>query len=122
MVIHLPRINLDHRPLFLKVSLNNVMRPKERPFRYQSAWMLYGDFKWVLYESWEGKDHYLKAVMKFSNAISEWNKNIFGSLDKRKKHLFARLAGIQRALEFHRSQNLLELELELKRELDMVLT
>ena len=54
--------------------------------------------------------------------MQKWNKEVFGYIHKRKNNILARLAGIQRALEWHRSRHLMELEVTLKRELESILS
>ena len=51
-----------------------------------------------------------------------WNKENFGNIFKRKRHLLARLNGIQHALEKFNSNRLLELESKLKMELETILS
>ena len=73
-------------------------------------------------ESWDQNLHYLNAANKFHLKVTEWNKRCFGNIFWRKKCLLARLGGIQRALESYYSKGLLNLEKQLKADLEEVLT
>ena len=51
----------------------------------------------------------------------DWNKNQFRNIFTRKKILMARINGIQKAIAFKPSSFLLKLEVDLLRDLDLVL-
>lgn len=59
--------------------------------------------------------------MEFVNAARKWNKEVFGNVVRQKRILLARLAGIQRSLEFCRLRRLMVLEKELQCELGRIL-
>lgn len=50
-----------------------------------------------------------------------WNNEIFGNIFKWKRRLSARASGIQKALEFHQTNNLIQLEVIVKKDLEKVL-
>ena len=66
--------------------------------------------------------HYLQAVKGFIEKIKAWNRDDFGNIIHRKKRILARLGGIQKALESYPNSNLTQLELELKRDLERIMT
>ena len=50
-------------------------------------------------EAWAGMDDNLEvAISRFINRAQKWNKEIFGNVFLRKKKIFNRLLGIQKAL------------------------
>ncbi|XP_030964009.1 uncharacterized protein LOC115985181 [Quercus lobata] len=61
------------------------------------------------------------AVDSFTRNVVDWNKNQFGNIFTRKKILMARINGIQKAIASKPSSFLLKLEVDLLRDLDLVL-
>lgn len=54
-------------------------------------------------------------------ALTKWNKTVFGNIFVRKKRLYRRLDGTQRALAYSPNPGLIKLEEKLKKELNNVL-
>ncbi|XP_021676788.2 uncharacterized protein LOC110662197 [Hevea brasiliensis] len=61
------------------------------------------------------------TIVGFANDLKEWNGKVFGNVFHFKKQLLARIEGIQRVLENRTSSHLMELECQLRRELDVIL-
>ncbi|KAF7835740.1 ribonuclease H [Senna tora] len=88
---------------------------KDRPFRLEAAWARHPLFEEVVKEAWEGhRDDIIKALKATENKATDFNKNVFGNIFKRKKELYARLKGLQRTLDTCRNSRLLEKELRLE--------
>ncbi|KAH9770764.1 putative ribonuclease H protein [Citrus sinensis] len=94
-VMHLPKIDSDHRPILVKFQNMDSRHGGPRPFRFLAAWL---------------------------TDERRWNKEIFGNIIYRKRKLLARIGGIQRILETKPNHSLTRLEVKLQKELDEVLT
>ncbi|KAL4304165.1 hypothetical protein GQ457_10G007230 [Hibiscus cannabinus] len=119
-VQHLLTLGSDHRPILLNTKRIST-HSGARPFRYLSVWNDHPDFHKFLQSVWDGEKHFGENVSAFQSSSKVWNREVFGSLDKRKDILMRRLRGIERALEVHYRPSLVRLEAKLKRELDIVL-
>lgn len=79
-------------------------------------WMSHPDFKNIIINSWD--QHHLSLLDKITNFtqnLTVWNKNNFKSIyHKKKKHILARLGGVQKAISFKSDEQLLILEKELQ--------
>ncbi|KAK8686527.1 hypothetical protein V6N13_125551 [Hibiscus sabdariffa] len=103
-ITHLLRVKSDHRPLLLTTHAPSV-NTAPRPFRYLSGWALHHDFKHLVSDNWDSSITLSEAIAKFSEAAQLWNKEVFGVIGKNKKILMARLRGVHRCLDQHRTQN-----------------
>ena len=57
-------------------------------------WLSHNDFLAIIRESWAGKEEYLAGVVtRFIQKAQTWNKEVFGNIFVRKKHIMARLLG-----------------------------
>ena len=119
-VTHLLRYHSDHYPVLLEMQ-PGVSRGKKRPFRFQTCWLLDPTFLDVVSQAWGGANNLVEAVDSFTRNVVDWNKNQFGNIFTRKKILMARINGIQKAIAFKPSSFLLKLEVDLLRDLDLVL-
>lgn len=52
----LPRIVSDHSPLV--VSSSRIIHKSPKPFRFLSMWMQHADFKQLVIDTWNSKQHY----------------------------------------------------------------
>ena len=52
----------------------------------------------VLTHNWANDLNFSTNLLKFTEAIKIWNKEVFGNIFHRKRRVEARLAGIQKAL------------------------
>ncbi|GKD65668.1 hypothetical protein Tco_1307776 [Tanacetum coccineum] len=96
-VKHLPAINFDHSPLYIKS--NGFVSPPcgHKPFRFLSAWLAHENFETFVKTMWQN------------------------DVPIEKRHLWARIAGVQKALVERRDKYLLKLEGRLRCEYDNVL-
>ncbi|KAH9649730.1 putative ribonuclease H protein [Citrus sinensis] len=65
--------------------------------------------------------NYNDVAKSFTLKALDWNRNVFGNIFWRKKRLLAKLGGIQRALKDYYSHGLIDLEKQLRVELEEVL-
>ncbi|GMJ02918.1 hypothetical protein HRI_003961000 [Hibiscus trionum] len=120
MVRHLQRIGSDHRPILLCME-SGVPTMNAKVFRYVFAWHGSEGYDDVVEKAWDGSISYANNISKMQADLSIWNSQSFGSLGHRKRRIFARLGGIERALERRHSDHLYELARTLKVELEEIL-
>ena len=119
-VTHLPRYHSDHCLVLLEMQ-PGVSRGKKRPFRFQTCWLLDPTFPNIVSQAWGVANNLVEAVESFTRNVVDWNKNQFGNVFSRKKILMARINGIKKDIAFKPSSFLLKLEVDLLRDLDLVL-
>ncbi|KAL4388382.1 hypothetical protein GQ457_09G019490 [Hibiscus cannabinus] len=119
-VFHLVKLGSDHRPILLD---SGVRRENSgcKPFRYLAAWNEHVDFPSMLARSWSNELSIHENIIQFQEMSSAWSLEVFGHIGNRKRHILARLHGIERTLEMGPNLYLEELEKALKSELDIVL-
>ncbi|XP_047943132.1 uncharacterized protein LOC125189963 [Salvia hispanica] len=119
-VSHLIRYQSDHRPLLLDLcSFSPIRAP--RPFRFLRAWMSHEKYDDFVMDNWDRNQDLMDNIQSFTEKLQVWNREVFGNIFWQKKHLWARIAGIQRVLEHRCIPHFVELEAELKQELDKIL-
>ena len=112
VVTHLPRIYFNHHPVLIELFKPNLDRAN-RPFRFQSMWLLHPDFSRVVREAWpEGRLLNL-ATEEFTRNVKKWNVEVFGNLFAQKRRVLARLNGTQKALANNPNESLIRLEKEI---------
>ncbi|PWA44555.1 hypothetical protein CTI12_AA523610 [Artemisia annua] len=113
-VKHLPAINSDHSPLFIKT--NGLVPPPRghKPFRFLSAWLTHENFETFVKTTWRNDIPIVLFLKKFAEDQQEWNKTKFGNIFRKKRHLWARIAGVQKALVERKDKYLLKLETRLR--------
>ncbi|XP_028808404.1 uncharacterized protein LOC114762973 [Neltuma alba] len=85
IVMHLPRIQSDHRPLLIKPE--GEPRKKEPIFRFLAPWIAHPDFKNLLAKNWSNEESLARNIEKFIQAAHLWNRDTFGSIGKNKRIL-----------------------------------
>lgn len=97
-VYHLPRTYSDHNPILIK-SESYTPLSKDRPFHFQTIWMLHGDFKKIPRESWNLNINPIIETMKnLTEAAKDFNSNLFGNIFKKKRNTLAQIEGTQKSL------------------------
>ncbi|KAI9114616.1 hypothetical protein K1719_014314 [Acacia pycnantha] len=94
----LPRLCSDHHPLLGRLARQHKDK-RQRTFKYEAMWKSHELFNSVLKRSWRcsGEAHTKLAALQLD--LTEWNKEVFGKLEGRKRRLYNRLNGIQKSLE-----------------------
>lgn len=112
-VLHLPRVSSDHNPILIDTSLTqHVFRP--RPFCIETIWFSDPSFPNLVRDSWLCFPHDVNLEIKdFMNRALKRNREVFGNIFHKKKHLLACLNGIQKSLSFRPCAALLDLERDL---------
>lgn len=120
-LFHLPRISSDHRPLLMHLYYPSQALSNVHPFKFQATWLTHESFKQFVKDNWRQRECFMRTVASITEDLQIWNKEIFGHILKQNKVMLARIKGIQRSLEKIFSSNLYELEIRLKKELEIIL-
>nr|XP_011457627.1 PREDICTED: uncharacterized protein LOC105349504 [Fragaria vesca subsp. vesca] len=119
---HLPRTRSDHCPILLQLFSNNSINKAAAPFRFQAMWFSHEKYLDFVSMTWAAMSGNFSAKMKaLSGALSKWNKEVFGHLFQKKKHILARLGGIQKACDKFSNPFLVNLEADLIHEYEHIL-
>ncbi|KAL5831677.1 hypothetical protein ACOSQ4_017031 [Xanthoceras sorbifolium] len=116
LIKHLPRINSDHCPLFLKLHSSQIPRGTFKPFRFEAMWLKDKRFKEFIRGNWDLEGDVNDKISRLTTALQVWNKEVFGCIFHRKRHIMARLQGIQCSLSKGYKHHLVILEGELLQE------
>lgn len=96
---HLAQVKSDHRPLLIDLGLTFQQARKPSPFKFLAAWTTHDSFNGLIRDSWDPNTTLAQNLQSLTETLSTWNKDVFGLIGKRKRHLRARILGIQTALE-----------------------
>lgn len=118
-VLHLPKIQSDHRPLLIQT--NGEKTSNVRPFKFLASWLLHPNFHDMVKAAWDDEKNLASNIENFTTRVKEWNRTVFGHVGQQKRKLEARLRGIQKALERpHPPDTLILLEKELIEEYENI--
>ena len=120
LVTHLPRTFSDHCPVLIELSRASANQ-QNKPFCFQTMWLLHHDFPMVLQQAWSEDRALQEATLEFVIRVRKWNCEVFGNLFARKRRILARLHGVQKALANNPNDFLLELEQQLITEYSLIL-
>ena len=111
-----------HRPLLLQLGHRDVSSIN-RPFRFIASWILHDNFSEFVRDHWEDSSEWVDNINSFSEACREWNRNVFGHIERRKKKLLSRLDGVNRAIARGGNGDYFEnLQAQLWQQLDITLS
>ncbi|PNX94787.1 hypothetical protein L195_g017967 [Trifolium pratense] len=118
----LPRIEFsDHHPIIIMLQGIQPMTRKSK-FRFEKAWMYHTSYADLVKQHWHKENELPNKVTYMAAELSKWKRDVFGSIQKRKADLMARINGIQRKQQIERHNKFLErLERQLQQELNLVL-
>ena len=119
-VTHLHRVFSYHYPVLMELC-NSLAEVRNKPFRFQSMWMLHLDFPRAIKESWGREQLLTDAISGFTRQAKQWNVNVFGNLFARKRRVLARINGAQKALSNNPSDFLIQLEKNLIEEYNLIM-
>jgi len=120
-VRHLLQACSDHSPLLISTGGFPQTGMTSKPFRFQVAWATHNQFEDVVRASWCSPFPLMPKLLELAAALTMWNKEVFGNLFRRKRKLWARLAGIQRRIMVGTLRYILKLERRLRQELEQML-
>ena len=118
---HLPAIQSDHNPLLISPNGFIPLQSIARPFKFQATWLSHENFRSFVEEKWCKNAGLMQALSSIATDLQVWNKEIFGNIFIQKRHLLARIAGVQASLSARKDRGLLKLEAKLRLELDDIL-
>ena len=80
-------------------------------------WLSHFSFPDIVLDAWANPSSLSRVVSRFTDKAKVWNRDVFGNLFHRKKHMLARLRGAQIALSNNPNNFMSCLEQELRTEL-----
>ncbi|XP_061337717.1 uncharacterized protein LOC133284665 [Gastrolobium bilobum] len=116
----LPRIYSDHSPILVYLS-NLDTGWKNRPFRFEIAWIEHYNFTQFLARSWNVVKDTRTNLHDLTPNLKRWNKIVFGNIFNRKTNLLHSIAEIQNHVDYHTNLSLQSREKEVRKDLDAVL-
>ena len=120
-VSHLPFLASDHAPLYVQLSPECQGNASRRPFRFEAAWLKHPSFKDLLASSWKNDINTRAALKDLRYKLKKWNREVFGDVQVRKDKLLKVIKVTQSLVDQQPSNELLEEETLLLKELDVVL-
>lgn len=110
----------DHNPLLL--SCLKCQSPRNKIFHFQAAWTHHPDYEAVVDNTWS---HTLGCTLHKLHQVREqsiiFNKDVFGNIFRRKRHLQARIKGVHNQLDRYPYADLISLEKDLQNQYNQVL-
>ncbi|CAL5382784.1 unnamed protein product [Camellia sinensis] len=94
-----------------------------KSFKFQAAWVTHTGFRRLVEEQWLPTNpyHLLDNLHSLALSATDWNRNVFGNIFRKKRWLLGRINGIQPAQAVHYSHNLHSLENQLIEKFNEVL-
>ena len=121
VVRHLVQASSDHSPLLISTKGPMYDATTARPFRFLVAWTSHSQFEGIVASEWASTRSIVPKMQQLASTLCKWNKEVFGNLFQRKRHLWSRIEGIQKRLVEGAPNHLLKLECRLRQELDNTL-
>ncbi|KAE8704478.1 hypothetical protein F3Y22_tig00110450pilonHSYRG00264 [Hibiscus syriacus] len=78
------------------------------------------DFENFISNVWEKEGDDMETISSFQEKVREWNVKVFEHIGRKKKELLAQIRGIDRVMKDTQSKRLLNLECQLRTELDEI--
>ncbi|XP_056688449.1 uncharacterized protein [Spinacia oleracea] len=97
------------------------MQRRCRNFSNWAAWINHAKFDEFVTKMWNKKAPIVPFQTKFATKLSNWNREVFHNIFRKKAELWARLDGVQKRLAEKWDRRWIKLEAKLRRELDEVL-
>ncbi|XP_010675063.1 uncharacterized protein LOC104891112 [Beta vulgaris subsp. vulgaris] len=120
-VKHLPAIASDHCPLLISPNGFVPLPSLNKPFRFQAMWLHHEKFQEFVQSKWKHSVPIMSSLLSLSEALQDWNRDVFKNIFQRKRLLLARIEGVQKNIGFSTHRGLIKLESKLRRELEDVL-
>lgn len=79
----LPRTYSDHSPLLIRILGRSSIGRFNKPFRFETTWMMDSSFENLGHNSWTG-DNIFDCIKNFTNEAIAWNENVFGNIFRKK--------------------------------------
>ncbi|XP_028804741.1 uncharacterized protein LOC114759691 [Neltuma alba] len=81
-VMHLPKVQSDHRPLLIKSTASKPQA--QRPFRFLASWLLHPEFSTLVRKHWDTGRRLTECIESFSLEAQQWNTQVFGEIGQTK--------------------------------------
>lgn len=94
---HLNWFKSDHIPIFIRMGGGGPATNSMKRFKFVTAWITKASFKDLIKDSWCKDVDWTNAITHLTDKIIEWNKTIFGDINRKKRRLIKRLNGIDKA-------------------------
>ncbi|CAL1391746.1 unnamed protein product [Linum trigynum] len=120
-VLHLPRTQSDHNPILTMIQMQENSGPGSRPFRFEAAWLSDSRLQDLVSNAWDSLVPLPSALVNLAGTLQDWNVNVLGSIQQRKRRFLARIKGVEDRLAIQFSPGLAKLHAKLEAELDQVL-
>ena len=117
--MHLDRSHSNHSPVLLSLRQDHGTH-HSCPFRFQPMWLNHPSFASLVSDAWLSLSTLSNAITTVTTRARTWNREHFRNIFHRKKHICARLKGIQTALGNNLKNLLIELEKLLLSELSVI--
>ena len=120
---NLPILRFDRGPIILDFNLQQLFR--KRPFRFERMWLTHADCKELAQSAWRIYPQGLRAFklqQKLTNVKKEffnWNRNVFGKVDKDLKDKQNKLQELQDSIE---TMHDIKMEKELKEDIEKLMS
>ncbi|KAL5813436.1 hypothetical protein ACOSQ3_024195 [Xanthoceras sorbifolium] len=116
-VRHLPRINLDHCPIFLNLYSVHIPSSYLKPFRFEAMWTSQAEYNGFVSKCWNRNvGSFSEKLNALALNLKDWNRDSFCCIFRRKRILLARILGIQKSLSCNYNSSLVSLEFQLSSE------
>ncbi|KAK8515836.1 hypothetical protein V6N12_016142 [Hibiscus sabdariffa] len=114
-------------------DFNSIVRTEERDggaipgnglvlyFKSSSLLMNHPQFEEFLRSNWDMERDVESNIWAFTEEVQHWNVSVFGHIRWKKKDLLAWIRGIDRALRVSHSEFMIQLDVDLRAELDEIL-
>ncbi|TYJ04417.1 hypothetical protein E1A91_A12G090900v1, partial [Gossypium mustelinum] len=117
---HLPRIKSDHRPILINTN-PDLSLPKGRSFRFFIGWTNHANFKELVSSKWRYSGNIADFLSDFTSHVKDWNRSVYEFLGTCKRYIMRSLSNIQKAMDCSSSSRMVDLEMEVRNELENVL-
>ena len=80
LVLHLPKVASDHRPVLVRFERADRRQNGNRPFRFLASWLTHDHFINFVKQMWDPKAYYSDAASLFVKKVQVWNRKVFGNI------------------------------------------
>ena len=91
VVLHLPKISSDHRPILVRFNNDVSSSRGPKPFCFLVAWLTDNSFGEFVSNAWLNNLTYLHTADNFMKKAMEWNRDKFGTIFVRNRRILTRL-------------------------------
>ncbi|XP_028795232.1 uncharacterized protein LOC114750796 [Neltuma alba] len=107
-IMHLPMFKSDHCPLLISLDGMNKPRKGNQPFRFFAPWVMHDQFKSFVKDNWQTQGDWNVNIEDFKTHLLQWNRQVFGNINRRKEHLYHRLEKLNTKIDMSGSSEQLD--------------